>query len=258
MSDYPERHKYFAHRYCRLLTKTCAAQEIGPTAFVLCVTIAMLEDSKRYTAPVTFYNDQLIPLIGVRKWKSLDHARSLAIKHGWLHYESSGTRRPGRYWVTIPPRFEVLDDSPCDEDTPNICYTPNGDNGGDVVRTSYALNGHSGGVNGGDNEGDNGGDNGGEPSTLTLDPNPKKSATRKKRADSFQPPTVEEVAAYCRERRNGIDPEAFVASYQKTGWRTKNNVPIKDWKACVITWEKYEKRVKAAATDQAEGCDHYD
>jgi chromosome segregation ATPase len=47
---YPKRQAYFAHRYCRLLTKTCAAQEIGPIAFVLCVTIAHTEDAKRYAA----------------------------------------------------------------------------------------------------------------------------------------------------------------------------------------------------------------
>ena len=45
-ATYPKRHPYFAHRYIRLMTKTCAANVIGHIAFCLCVTIAMLEDSK--------------------------------------------------------------------------------------------------------------------------------------------------------------------------------------------------------------------
>lgn len=54
----------------------------------------------------------------------------------------------------------------------------------------------------------------------------------------FTPPTVEEVRAYCQERNNGIDPERFVAYYTANGWVQSKGKPIKDWKACVITWEK--------------------
>lgn len=49
----------------------------------------------------------------------------------------------------------------------------------------------------------------------------------------FVPPTVDEVRAYCQERKNGIDPQRFVDWYQARGWKN-----IKDWKACVRTWEK--------------------
>lgn len=53
----------------------------------------------------------------------------------------------------------------------------------------------------------------------------------------FTPPSVEEVSAYCKERQNGIDPIAFVNHYQANGW-FRGKTKIKDWKACVITWEK--------------------
>lgn len=55
----------------------------------------------------------------------------------------------------------------------------------------------------------------------------------------FVPPTIEEVAAYCRERGNGIDPEAFVSYYQRQGWVLNNGRPMRDWKSAVITWEKH-------------------
>lgn len=67
---------------------------------------------------------------------------------------------------------------------------------------------------------------------------------RKDKADKppsrsrFTPPTVEEVRNYCQERNNGIDPERFVAYYTANGWVQSKGKPIKDWKACVITWEK--------------------
>lgn len=63
-------------------------------------------------------------------------------------------------------------------------------------------------------------------------PNPKEEA--RERAHR---PTVEEVAAYCRERGNSVDAERFVDFYASKGWKVGNQ-PMKDWKACVRTWEK--------------------
>lgn len=58
----------------------------------------------------------------------------------------------------------------------------------------------------------------------------------------FVPPTVEEVAEYCRERNNEVDPVAFVAYYASQNWKKANGRPVSDWKLCVITWEKKESR----------------
>lgn len=57
------------------------------------------------------------------------------------------------------------------------------------------------------------------------------------RRNQFTPPTVEEVQAYCEERRNGVDPEAFVDFYSSKGWKVGNQ-KMKDWKAAVRTWER--------------------
>lgn len=57
----------------------------------------------------------------------------------------------------------------------------------------------------------------------------------------FKPPTVEEVADYCRERNNGIDAQHFCDYYTANGWKVGKN-SMKDWKAAVRTWETNDKR----------------
>ena len=54
----------------------------------------------------------------------------------------------------------------------------------------------------------------------------------------FVPPTLEEVRAYCIERKNGIDPQRFLDYYEARGWELKQGQKVKDWKACVRTWER--------------------
>lgn len=66
--------------------------------------------------------------------------------------------------------------------------------------------------------------------------------------ERFTPPSVEEVAAYCLERKNGIDAEEFVSFYASKGWKVGTS-PMKDWRSAVITWEK--KRVKPADSRNA-------
>lgn len=56
----------------------------------------------------------------------------------------------------------------------------------------------------------------------------------------FIPPTLEEVKAFCKERNNNVDPERFIDHYTANGW-VRGKTKIKDWKACVRTWEKDNK-----------------
>lgn len=63
-------------------------------------------------------------------------------------------------------------------------------------------------------------------------------------------PTVLEVAEYCKERGNGIDPELFVDHYQARGWKLSNGRIVKDWRACVRTWEKNAFNKKSIAQEE--------
>jgi len=62
-------------------------------------------------------------------------------------------------------------------------------------------------------------------------------ATKKPATKSARPESVDEVAEYCRERKNNVDPEAWWDHYAANGWRVGRN-PMKDWRACVRTWER--------------------
>ena len=55
----------------------------------------------------------------------------------------------------------------------------------------------------------------------------------------FTPPTVEQVAEYCKERNNAVVSEKFVTYYSSIGWKVGKN-KMKDWKAAVRTWERSE------------------
>lgn len=57
----------------------------------------------------------------------------------------------------------------------------------------------------------------------------------------FKKPTVEEVAAYCGKRNNNVDPQRFWDFYEAKGWKIGKS-PMKDWRACIRTWEKGEER----------------
>lgn len=59
----------------------------------------------------------------------------------------------------------------------------------------------------------------------------------------FTKPTVEEIKAYCDERKNGVDPQGFFDHYEARGWIPKGYTQqMKDWKAAVRTWEKFNKK----------------
>ena len=82
----------------------------------------------------------------------------------------------------------------------------------------------------------------GKESIKELDA-PQSVAARNSR---FIKPTVDEIAAYCSERKNNIDAQAFFDFYESKGWRVGNQ-PMKDWKASVRTWERRSRPSKPQA-----------
>ena len=68
-----------------------------------------------------------------------------------------------------------------------------------------------------------------------------KNSIDKNISNRFTPPTLEEVKAYCKERNNNVDAERFIDFYESKGWMIGKS-KMKDWKACVRTWEKDNKK----------------
>jgi len=65
--------------------------------------------------------------------------------------------------------------------------------------------------------------------------------TKDQKKGRFTPPTLQEVKQYCRERKNSVDPETFIDFYTANGWVQSRGKKIKDWQACIRTWEKRER-----------------
>lgn len=75
---------------------------------------------------------------------------------------------------------------------------------------------------------------------ITVSDSVSVSDNNNKKSSRFAPPSLEEVKSYCQERKNGVNPETFIDFYASKGWKVGNQ-PMKDWKACVRTWERRDK-----------------
>lgn len=75
----------------------------------------------------------------------------------------------------------------------------------------------------------------------------KPNQTKPNQKKAFVAPSLQEVQAYCAERSNQVDPSAFLDHYTANGWM-RGRTKIKDWKACVRTWEKRDRASVAGET----------
>jgi hypothetical protein len=66
------------------------------------------------------------------------------------------------------------------------------------------------------------------------------SSIKKEKKGVFLKPSFDDVSGYCRARKNGIDPKAWMDHYISNGWMVGKN-KMKDWKAAVRTWEARKK-----------------
>ena len=88
-----------------------------------------------------------------------------------------------------------------------------------------------------DNDNDNDNDVSYHDSYHDSSTNRKPSADKPKRSQ-FKPPTLEEVQAYCIERKNNVDAKTFYDYFTVSDWYDSKGQKVKSWKQKVITWEK--------------------
>ena len=88
---------------------------------------------------------------------------------------------------------------------------------------------------------------------LELEDNPKEyieEVKQAKQSKRFTKPNAGDVADYCIERKNNVDPMKFINFYDSNGWKVGKN-PMKDWKACVRSWEANTPKDKSGRKELA-------
>ena len=97
-----------------------------------------------------------------------------------------------------------------------------------------------------------------EPATneenLAAEPQPEEKPAQeiqpeKPKRKNFVKPTVEEIAAFCKEKKININVNKFFLHYESNGWHVGKS-PMKSWKAAVQKWAEnnYDDNNKAAGT----------
>ena len=74
--------------------------------------------------------------------------------------------------------------------------------------------------------------------------NAQNRATEKP-APKMKRPTIEEIAAYCKEKGYKINAQHFFNYYESNGWRVGKN-PMKSWQAALTSWNAREKSAGTA------------
>jgi hypothetical protein len=67
-----------------------------------------------------------------------------------------------------------------------------------------------------------------------------KDQDRKRESRAFALPSFQQVAEYCAERKNSVDPQRFIDFYTAKNWFIGKN-KMKDWRAAVRTWDNRNK-----------------
>lgn len=71
-----------------------------------------------------------------------------------------------------------------------------------------------------------------------------------KNTRAFVKPTLDEVIAYCAERKNKIDPQYFIDYQDAREWKFKGGQKMKDWKATIRYWERNGFTTKPKENDE--------
>ena len=93
-----------------------------------------------------------------------------------------------------------------------------------------------------------------EPETnkenLAAEPQPEEKTEQeiqqeKPKRKNFVKPTVEEIAAFCKEKKYTVNAQQFFNYYESNGWKIGRNA-MKSWQAAVQNWNTRDKANKKA------------
>jgi hypothetical protein len=58
----------------------------------------------------------------------------------------------------------------------------------------------------------------------------------------FTPPSLDQVTAYCAEKKYSFDPEDFIAYYGSQNWKKSNGQRVSSWQLCCRTFENNQQK----------------
>ena len=94
-----------------------------------------------------------------------------------------------------------------------------------------------------------------EPATneenLAAEPQPEEKPAQeiqqeKPKRKNFVKPTVEEIEAFCKEKKYTVNAQQFFNYYESNGWKVGRNA-MKSWQAAVQNWNTRDKANNKAA-----------
>lgn len=88
---------------------------------------------------------------------------------------------------------------------------------------------------------------------ITTDKNKDKekdstNVLSKEKEKGFNPPTLEEVKAYIKEKGYRFNPNDFFDYYASANWHKGDGKPVRNWKQCCATWESHAHGNAASVT----------
>ena len=81
---------------------------------------------------------------------------------------------------------------------------------------------------------------------IEIEKKSKGTGAKRKR---FTPPTLEEIRAYCIERKNNVDPQKFYDYFTASDWYDSKGKKVASWKQKIITWEAYSNDKKTVGAN---------
>lgn len=67
----------------------------------------------------------------------------------------------------------------------------------------------------------------------------KELEIEKEKRKKFEAPTLDDVIAYCTEKKLTVDPKQFYDYFSEGDWIDSKGNKVKSWKQKLLTWEKY-------------------
>lgn len=87
----------------------------------------------------------------------------------------------------------------------------------------------------------------------TKESKTKESNNKNRGKKAFIPPTLEEIEAYCKERKNNVDAKRFFDYFTASDWVDSKGNKVKNWKQKIITWEGYSNSEGTNSNGQNNG-----